>query len=154
MEILLQSDRLPEFYRAIREQFSKGSSPTQALIAVGAVAALVLLVYVLNRLERRVAAPIETNDPQRLFHELLPKLGFNTEQRQFLEVVTHELHLKQPAAILLSEELFDQAVAAWSSRGTGRPDDPRTKELLRKARARLFPSKVGFVSSARPGAAI
>ncbi len=139
--LLLQSDRLPEFYRAVREQFSKGGSPTKAIIAILAIAALVLLVYMLNRLERRVAAPVETNDPQRLFRDLLPKLGLTTDQRHELDALLRSLSLPNPAAILLSEKLFDQAVAQ------AHRDSPRSAESFRRIRARLFPSAVGIISS-------
>jgi len=146
--LLLQNERVQEFSRAVRDEFSKGASPVKTVIAVLAGVALVVLVYMVRRSERRVTVQHETNDPQRLFRDMLPKLGLSAQQRLVLETLARDLTLPHPAAILLSEILFDRAVMEWRARDAKRPaDESRTHDALQRARTRLFPSEVGFVSS-------
>ncbi len=144
ISVLLQSDQLPEFYRAVRDQFTRGGSPVKAVLAILVIVVLVVVVYIVNRFERRVSAPVETNDPQRLFRDMMHKLGLSAEQREQLDILSREMRLENPAVIVLSEKLFDQSITQWR----GRSEDPQARELLGRLRARLFPNEVGFVSSA------
>jgi hypothetical protein len=148
--LLLQNERVEEFSRAVREEFSKGATPLKTIFAALAIVALVVLVYMLRRSERPITAQGETNDPQRLFGDVLPKLGLNAQQRLVLETLARDLRLPHPTAILLSEVLFDRAVTQWHARDGKRPaDESRAHDALQRARTRLFPSEVGFVSSAK-----
>ena len=146
MPVLLQSDRLPLFYQAVREQFNKGGTLGSVLIVLASLAGLVLLVYCLNRLEHKSTKNTEPSDAQRLFRDVLAKLGLNEAQRQLLEGVAKELRLKNPTLLLLSERLFDQHVREWAGRQKGRAAE--RDKVVSRMRSRLFPGEAGFVSSA------
>lgn len=144
--VLLQSDQMPQFYRAVREQFNQGGTIGSMLIVLASFAALVLLVYVLNRLEQRATTNTEPSDAQRLFRDVVGRLGLNEAQRQLLESVAKDLRLRNPAILLLSERLFDQHVQEW----VGRQKSGATgcEQAVSRMRSRLFPGEAGFVSSA------
>jgi len=146
MPVLLQSDRLPLFYQAVRDQFNRGGTLGSVLIVLACLTGVVLLVYFLNRLEQRSTKSVEPSDAQRLFRDVLARLGLNEGQRQLLEAVAKDLRLKNPTVLLLSERLFDQNVQEWARRQKGRSED--REQVVSRMRSRLFPSEAGFVSSA------
>jgi len=137
---------LPEFYRAVREQFNKGGTLGSVLIVLAGLAGVVLLVYILNRLEQKSTTNTGPSDAQRLFRDVLARLGLNEAQRQLLEGVAKDLRLKNPTVLLLSERLFDQNVQEWAGRQKGRAAD--REQVVSRMRSRLFPGEAGFVSSA------
>ena len=146
MPVLLQSDRLPLFYQAVRDQFNRGGTLGSVLIVLASLAGVVLLVYFLNRLEQRSTKSVEPSDAQRLFRDVLARLGLNEAQRQLLESVSKDLRLKNPTVLLLSERLFDQNVQEWAGRQKGRAAE--RDKVVSRMRSRLFPGEAGFVSSA------
>jgi len=147
--ILLQADRLPLFYQAVREQFNQGGTFGSILIVLAGLVALVSLAYFLNRLEQRATAHSEPSDAQRLFRDLVVRLGLNDSQRHLLDAVAKDLRLKNPTVLLLSERAFDRYVQEWSVRQKDRPPlGPAEREqIVSRMRGRLFPGGAGFVSS-------
>ena len=147
--VLLQTDRLPDFYQAVRAQFNKGGTLGSMLIVLAGLIALVLLVYFLNRLEQKATTHTEPSDAQRLFRDLLARLGLTESQRRLLDAVARDLRLKNPTVLLLSERLFDRHVEEWAASQKARAAAaPGREQLVSRMRARLFPGGAGFVSSA------
>jgi len=144
--VLLQTDRLPDFFQAVRAQFNKGGTLGSMLIVLASLTALVLLAYFLNRLEQKATTHTEPSDAQRLFRDLLVRLGLTEAQRQLLDAVAHDLRLKNPTVLLLSESLFDHHVQEWAGRQKVRTTE--REQVVSRMRSRLFPGGAGFVSSA------
>ncbi len=148
--LLLQSDQLPLFYQAVREQFNQGSTFGSILVVLAGLVALVTAVYFLNRWDQKATAHSEPSDAQRLFRDLVVRLGLNDSQRHLLDAVAKDLRLKNPTVLLLSERAFDRHVQEWAARGKGRPalGPAEREQIVSRMRSRLFPGGVGFVSSA------
>lgn len=143
VNVLSQLDALSDVHRAMRDEFQKGGSILETLLALAGLAALVLLAYFLTKLQsRRAARSVKYDKPQRLFHDLLDKLSLTTEERQLLDSVSRASRLTHPSAMLLSETLFERRVSKWRER----TDDPSgvvasgsRAETIGRVRARLFP---------------
>ena len=149
MPTLLQSEALPDFYRAMEKQFHPEDTGSSMLLALGVVAVLIVVVYAATRFERRPKVPVGLDHPGRVLKDALQKLGFTPAQQRTLESFARDSKVPHPAALLLSERLFDQHVTAWQSKRGAASPDPEA-ETLRKARTRLFPTGVGWVSSGPP----
>ncbi len=156
VKVLLQLDALPELRRAIRDEFQTGGSILGVLLALLGLAAVVLLAYLLAELQRkRAVGPAKNDDPERLYRDLLGKLGLATDERQVLDTLAREMRLKHPAVILLSEALFDRHVAGWRARwdrppvkGGPAPDG----DTIARVRTRLFGrGPVGDPTDGSPG---
>ena len=147
--VLLQSDQLPLFYQAVRNQFNQGGTLDSILVVLAGLVALVSAVYFLNRLDLKATAHSEPSDAQRLFRDLLTRLGLNDAQRHLLDAVAKDLRLKNPTVLLLSERAFDRYVQEWAGRQKGRaPLGTEREQVISRMRGRLFPGGAGFVSSA------
>jgi hypothetical protein len=143
-DILMQADPLPEFHRALREQFQTGESIWGALLALLAMVAVVALAYTLTEYQRRKAEhAMEYDDPRRLFRDVLGKLNFEPGERQVLTEMTRELRLGNPTAILLSETLFDRQVSKWREsrvQSAAPRKSPLDDAEIKAIRDRLFPT--------------
>jgi hypothetical protein len=142
--------------RAVRSQFRQGESVSSLLLGVGGLVAVVLLVLLIARLQSRWNSrneiSVEESHPHRLYVHLLCALGFTAAQRQLLEVLAKVSTLLHPAALLMSDTLFDQSVADWEKQtGESRADSRRIEDrkALAAARTRLFPEGRGMVQSGR-----
>ncbi len=145
--LLAQSDdRMPEFYRAVREQFNQGGTLGSILIVLAALMGLVVLVYVLNRLEQKSTKQATPMDSQSLFRDLVSRLDLSETQREWLLELVKDMPVENPTVLLLSEQLFDNHVREWQ--GSRRGARPESEKAISKVRARLFPGGAGFVSSA------
>ena len=111
----MQIDRLTETQRAVRGHFEEGGSIAMVLQVLLALAAIVLLAYLIAAWQERSRAVVEPADPWNLFHDLVDKTNLTTQQGRFLEDVVGSAGLSQPAVILLSPSLFDQYVHAAST---------------------------------------
>jgi len=144
--ILGQSNDMPLFYQALREQFNRGGTFGSVLITLGGFALLILVVAVLTRFDQRRRVIPEPDHSARVFREALQKLGVPPSQQRVFEAMAGETKARHPAALLLSEKLYDQHVAQWHSNRGARAGDP-DHAILIKARTRLFPSGTGWISS-------
>jgi hypothetical protein len=141
--------------RAVRNQFQQGESVGSLLLGIGCLVAVVVLVLVIARVQSRWNQHNEdeqTNGhPQRLYVHLICALGFTAAQRQLLEAVAKASTLDHPAALLISDVLFDRSVARWDRQPGERLADSRRieeRKVLATARSRLFPEGRGMVRSA------
>lgn len=142
--------------RAVRTQFREGESISSLLLGVGGLVAVVVLMLVIARLQSRwngqKEVSAEESTPQRFYVHLLCALGFTATQRQLLEALAKASTLLNPAALLMSDTLFDRCVTEWEQQTGGVPADGRRIEdrnTLAAARSRLFPEGRGMVQSAR-----
>lgn len=141
--------------RAVRNQFRQGESVSSLLLGVGGLVTVVVVVLVIARLQSRWNSRkeigVEESHPQRLYVHLLCALGFTAAQRQLLEALAKTSTLLHPAALLMSDTLFDRCVAEWEKEtGDVRADSRRIEDrkVLAAARIRLFPAGRGMVQSA------
>jgi|CXWL01.1.fsa_nt_gi hypothetical protein len=141
--------------RAVRNQFQQGESVGSLLLGVGCLVAVVVLVLVIARLQarwnQREEKAQEESHPQRLYMHLICALGFTATQRHLLEAVAKASTLAHPAALLMSDVLFDQSVVQWERLAGEVHADARRiddRRALAFARSRLFPEGRGIVQSA------
>ncbi len=159
MGFLAQSSEFDTWQRAVQSQFQKGGSWISALLVILAIAAFVILVSWLTRIQRKFQRKVghgpQRSDSQRIFTHLVCNLGLNVPQRQLLESVARDLRLPHPTVLLISETLFDRMVDEWSRRAvheSRKSSDPNTIQLVARTKSRLFPEGVGMVfSSFRSG---
>lgn len=143
--------------RAVRNQFQQGETVSSLVLGIGCLVAVVVFVLVMGRVQsgwnRHNEKAKEDSHPQRLFMHLLCALGFTAAQRQLIESVARASTLRHPAALLISDVLFDRSVAQWDERTSKGPADSRRVEdrrALAMVRGRLFPEGRGMVRSALP----
>ncbi|MDO8632674.1 MAG: hypothetical protein Q7R41_19500 [Phycisphaerales bacterium] len=154
MEVMAQSSQFEAWQRAVRNQFQYGGSWTSVFVVLLSLAALVVLVGWLSRIQNRSQQRTENaprnSDPQRLYAHLLSNLGLNVPQRQLLESVARDLRLPHPTTLLVSETLYDQCVEQWTRRAGGaaaEADRATTLQIFTRTRNRLFPEGTGMVFS-------
>lgn len=141
-----KQETMPVFYEAMRDQFSGSDFGRNLLIVVGVFALFFVILAVVRHFDAKPPKAEEVDHPSLVFRETLEKLGFAASQLVFFESLIAELKPPHPAAMLLSEKLFDENVSAWhAKRGDAQTREDR--ESLAKARARLFPSGVGWITS-------
>ncbi len=143
MNALLQAStgRLTETQRAVSEHFQKGGSITAVLIVLSCLIAVILVVVLLTMRQRQADPNRVVNDPQRLYRDLLEKLGLAPTQQQFLQAIATDLDLPHPTVILLSSRLFDQRCGEWKLKGHARAiglDASATDKLFAHVRTHLF----------------
>ena len=139
-------ETMPVFYQAMRDQFSGSDFGRNLLIVVAVFAVFFVILAVVRHFDRQPAKAVEVDHPGLVFRETLQKLGFVPSQLVLFESLIAEVKPPHPAAMLLSEKLFDENVSAWhAKRGDAQTREDR--ESLAKARARLFPSGVGWITS-------
>lgn len=154
MEVMAQSSQFEVWQRAVRNQFQYGGSWTSVFLVLLSLAALVMLVGWLTRIQNRLQQGAENaprnSDPQRLYAHLLCNLGLSVPQRQLLESVARDLRLPHPTTLLVSATLFDQCVEQWTRRAGGaavEADRAKTLQIVIRTRNRLFPEGTGMVFS-------
>ena len=135
--VLAQMQRFDELRRALTREFSDHNSTNEILIVLAALAALVILTWLLQRWQQRPRTVSEPFDAKGLFTELLGKLDMPDDQRHLLETMANDLRLPNPAVILISRRLFDENLIAWQSRRHS--DRPAGDVLPGRIRQRLFP---------------
>jgi hypothetical protein len=125
------------------------------LLGLGGLVAVVVFVLVIARLQsgwnRQKEVSVEESNPHRFYVHLLCALGFTATQRQLLEALAKAGTLLHPAALLMSDTLFDRCAAEWERQTSG-PAGSRhieDRRALAAARLRLFPEGRGIVQSAR-----
>ena len=141
-----KQETMPIFYQAMRDQFSGSDFGRNLLIVLAVFAIFFVILAVVRHFDQQPPKAEEVDHPGLVFRETLEKLGFAPSQLALFESLIAEVKPPHPAAMLLSEKLFDENVNAWHGRrgdAAGRED----LESLAKARARLFPSGVGWITS-------
>ncbi len=134
--MLAQAETLNPGQRSVREHFQEGGSLGAVALVIFCVLMGVFLAAVLTALARSGRKTVQSNDPRRLYRDLLQRLSLSTPQRRVLTRLVREAQLEHPAAILLSPKLLDECTARWESGGRW-----VTKDLqdLQQARTVLFP---------------
>ena len=126
--------------RAVRDVFTRGGSTIGVLLTLLGLVGVVVLAYVLSESLHRVRVRLQRpNCPKKLFRDLLGELELSDRQRKFLLIVAKQRSMTHPTAMLLSREIFDQAV-----RAAGRTSAGRTGAWARTAseiRELLFPGE-------------
>jgi preprotein translocase subunit SecG len=124
MAVLILAQRQTGRVRGIRESFgssgSEGGLGNTFLLLVSA-ALVLILAYAWLR-SRRSGRPVHS--AMKLFQDSLRSLGFSGEEKYLLERMVRELHLRQPAQLLMDasmfDELADKMVAQASKAGQAR----------------------------------
>lgn len=141
-----KQETMPVFYQAMRDQFSGEGLGQSMLIGVIVFGVFFVILVIVHRFDQRPPKAEEVDHPGLVFRETLQKLGFAPSQLVVLESLITEVKPPHPAALLLSEKLFDQSVNTWHSK-RGSSVTPEQRETLDKARTRLFPTGVGWIAS-------
>ena len=140
--ILLQipTGGLNETLRAVRGRFQEGGSFAVILLLMATVLSIFWIANLFAKRQRRTRATTLPPDPGRLFSDLMSRLGMTPQQRKALEHVARDLRLANPAAILVSETLFDRGLERWrADRPSDQPESPAPTALMTEIRATLFP---------------
>lgn len=137
---------LPLFYEAMRDQFNRDEGGRSFLIAVAIFAVFFAFLFIVSRLERRPEKKQPVDHPGLVFRETLQKLGLAPAQLRLIETMTTDVKSPHPAALLISEKLFDEGVRKWNQ-GRGAELSREDRDSLAKARSRLFPSGAGWITS-------
>lgn len=141
-----KQETMPVFYQAMRDQFSGSDFGRNLLIVVAVFAVFFMMLAVVRHFDQRPPKVEEIDHPSLVFRETLEKLGFAPSLIVLFDTMISELKPLHPAAMLLSEKLFDENVSMWhTKRGDALAREDR--DALVKARARLFPSGVGWITS-------
>lgn len=142
---LAQTGGLSPAQRAVRDHFQQGGSFSGTVIVVSVLLIALVLLYLAGRREQRNRRQ-SAEAPQRLFLSVVLQLPLERRQRQALLSLARDLRLANPTTILLSREMFDQAVVDWlqfhaAARRTS--ERAHLRELLAQCRAVLFVSSKG-----------
>ena len=126
--------------RAVRDVFTRGGSTIGVLLTLLGLVGMVVLAYVLSELLHRARVRLQRpNCAKKLFRDLLEELELTDRQRKFLVTVAKQRSMAHPTAMLLSREIFDQAVGAAGRTSAGRTGAwARTASEVREA---LFPGE-------------
>jgi hypothetical protein len=108
MAALILAQRHAGRVRGIRESFGSSGSDSDLgstfLLLVSAAVALILAYAWL--MSRRSSRPVHS--AMKLFQESLRSLGLSGEEKYLLERMARELHLRQPAQLLMDARMFDE----------------------------------------------
>jgi len=132
-----------ELARTLRAQFGQSVALSTILMVLGTLTAVVLLLFVLHKLQAFMRRPKVKNSAERLFQNLVRKLRLSAGHRRVLVALVRDLRLAHPTAILLSEGRFDRAVDQWRARPTmvhGPSNRTQDTALLAEIRRILFPT--------------
>lgn len=133
---------LSEVQRAVRDRFQDGGSITTAVLVLVALGLIIYAVFHFSMRQRRALQTTTPFNPQRLFSDLANGLGLTLPQRRFLDSVTRDLQLEQPAVVLLCPGLFDRHVNLWRHHRKSRPgaEEPTPDDHVNALRSVLFPT--------------
>jgi len=147
--MVLQTE-LTEIQKSVADHFQKGGGILSMMLVMLGIAGIVALVAWLSRRQEKIHSPTTTSNPQKLFHGLLAKLDLTVQQRSLLKSVARDLRMPQPAALLISKELFSKSVKEWNDRTRASADrkaGPKlSSELVEQITRVLFPSRHMFDS--------
>lgn len=76
---------------------------------------LLLLVWLIARIQSRMRMPQRPHQPYRVFNRLLKHHGLGRGDRFMLLVLAISRRMKQPTVLLLSPSLFTRYAEAWLS---------------------------------------
>jgi len=137
--ILAQSlTRSPEHFKAVQQRFvhSQPEIFSNVLLFFLAAGVLVLVMWLYARVQQAHSRPIRAH-PMGLYLHLMRQLHISLWARYCLWSLARKLKIEQPAALLISSDLFDDAVLRYrkaANVSTG------TQATLAAVRAQLFPS--------------
>ena len=148
--LLATPSKLEVFQKAIRDQFEKGGTIGDVLLALGLVLSVVLLAWFLTRLQSRLTTGTK-DDSWPVFHALSGKLDLTQPQRRLLTSVGELARPTHPVALLISSQFFDGAAANWQDQRTTRSRPLSSEEFrdLNCLRAALFPDESPWVYGTR-----
>ena len=111
--LLFQDPDMSEKLRQLGEPLRTGGSFTNVVLILLGLVAVVVFAHYLGKLQELFRRPIVHDEPMDLYCDLLFRLRLSRPQRQLMRYVARDLGLKNPAAILISEKLFDQRTEQW-----------------------------------------
>ena len=137
MAVLILAQRQTGRVRGIRESFgssgSDGDLGSTLLLLMSAAAALILAYAWL--MSRRSSRPVHS--AMKLFQESLRSLGLSGEEKYLLERMVRELHLRQPAQLLMDARMFDELADKMVARAS-KARQARLVECLINIRRKAF----------------
>lgn len=135
--------------QSIRQEFMRGGSFGEVILAVLAIVVLLCVVALVYRLQQRGQGR-ELDNAEKLYRSLLQRLELSVPQRDLLRRIAAAQHLENPTVLLLGRRIFEQyAQQALAARTADADGTSRIEELA----DRLFPA--GYrtptsASAARP----
>ncbi len=138
--LLQASDRVDPRV-VLSEHFSKSAWDPESwkglIIVAAAITIFVLILHFVMHYEKWTTKPRQTNNPTRLFGEVLKQLELNAAQRSLLPAMARDLKLESATHMLLSPKLFEQARLKWAS--MVQPDAAARADELQTIARELFP---------------
>jgi len=122
--------------QGIRDRFAGGGSASAFFEVLLLLAMGLFLLYLGTVLVQRYRQH-RTNDPRRLFHEVLRCLPVNVPQRDLLRRMARELRLDHPTVLVLSPRLLRTHANRWMS--AERRANETTRQRLDELSRALFP---------------
>ena len=130
IQLLAQIDRLQQ---GLRNRFSgpRAKFGTEdAITAIGAIVAVAIVLYFVNRWHNRHSGRHSYNNPQAMFGELCKAHNLDRKTAQLLKRVASWQRLEQPARLFLEPERFEPANLS--------PELERYSAELLELRSKLF----------------
>jgi|GEM_PF-5976644 len=117
--ILTSDNTLPFVQQAMHDQFQKGGTYGSVALTIAGLAAMVVMVYALQRwYDATHHGKDESSHPIRLFRELLRRMNVSQQEREMITQIARDQRCKNPAALLISDRLFDEYTGAWRAKNT------------------------------------
>lgn len=137
--MLAQALGRKEQLRAMQQRFSEPdpSAGWHFLFIIILVIWLVALAWIINRWQQRRKTPAMLQ-PMALFGTVLRKLGLSFLERWRLRQVARAASLEHPTALLISPQVYDEAVQTYFSGQGWLGSRSGEAEPLRAIRRRLF----------------
>ncbi|MGC4121542.1 MAG: hypothetical protein QM765_44595 [Myxococcales bacterium] len=117
---------------------SGADSPRQILSLVFFATSLILMLWLLARIQGRMNAPVRSYRPYRVFRRLLKHHGVGRRDRLMLCVLAGCRRIKQPAVLLLSPALFAQQAELWLTQSQVGSAWPGAHQRLVSVAQRVF----------------
>ena len=122
--------------------FWPGSSPAERQHELAMVilfsTALILLIWLIARIQNRMTVPQVPHQPWRVFWSLLKHHGLGPSDRLLLTMIAFSRRIKQPSLLLLSPSLFTRHAMAWLGNSSFAPLWPGAKERLTRIAQQVF----------------
>lgn len=117
--ILAQTASREDYLRSMRTQFSQPKTDIwwQVLLGIGLIGGLIVLVWLIGAWQRRTRRAGEMA-PLKLYRRVLKGIGLSISDSWRMWRLAKTARITHPSALLLSSELFDEAVASFCS-GSG-----------------------------------
>jgi hypothetical protein len=97
------------------------------------IISLILLAWLIARIQSRMRMPQRPHRPYRVFSQLLRHQGVSASDRLVLLVLAMSRRMKQPAVLLLSPALFTRHAEAWLGGSLGSHWPGARQRLVRVA---------------------